>query len=188
MGGLMTAEQAKEWVGKRAKKFIDEELRKVAVEDYSRYPHCAYGAAKAQVESNYTLYASGGKIGSAECAKFASKVYEFLINPKCKVDALSPSVVQVGLLPKDASCGHNVVMVNAALEANSREVSLDPLPANAANWIVVDGWRAGLGWPYDNCVFVIDKEFVDAWGARMQIIKGWNPDIPIDFRMALKKK
>src|SRR5215469_11716128 len=36
----MTAAQAKQWVDKRAKTYIDKQLRKIAVEDYGRYPHC----------------------------------------------------------------------------------------------------------------------------------------------------
>jgi len=187
----MTAAQAKQWVDKRAKTYIDKQLRKIAVEDYGRYPHCAYGDKKSEVEKNYQTYATGGKIEHAECSKFANLVYGYLINEKCKVDSGAPSVVQVGLLPPDASCGHNIVVVNANFAQGgnvTRELTLQALPAAAADWIVVDGWWSGMGHPYDDCVFQINQQFVNNWGPTMQIIKGWNPEIPMDYLAHLKKK
>ncbi|MFK8017842.1 MAG: hypothetical protein AB8G17_20630, partial [Gammaproteobacteria bacterium] len=181
------AKQTIDWVNTRARSFIDNDLREIAVEDYARYPHCAHPDGLAKVKENYEKYCGSGSITSAECAGFASRVYGHLINPKVSGDASAPSVLQVGLLPKDASCGHNVVILNTSLTGHDREISLDPLPANASNWVVVDGWRAGLGWPYDECVFPITSEYVATWGSKMQIIKGWNPTIALDFKANIKK-
>lgn len=172
----MTPEDAKLWVEKKAKSYIDVQLRKVAVTDLGRYGHIYHTNEAAQ---NYNKYCGRGSgIDGAECAGFASKVFGYLKGKDNVPDSEAPSVLQVGLLPPDASFGHNVVIVNAALDGSAREISLDPMPLDAANWVVVDGWRAGLGWAYDDCVFVITQEFVNDWGKRMEINLGWNPDIP----------
>ncbi len=180
----MNGDLAKAWVTKRAKRYIDVDLRKVAVTDLGRYSHIHHTD---QATHNYNDYCSGKKIDSAECDGFSSKVYAYLKGKDNVRDSASPSVLKVGLLPADASFAHNFVIVNAALDGTVREISLDPLPTDAANWVVVDGWRAGLGWDYDECVFVINQDFVNDWGARMQIHKGWNPDIALSFTLGLKK-
>jgi len=178
-----TYETAYKWVWGRVGKFLTEDLPNRAVTDYGRYKNCANQEpeALAKVQRNYDTWNGGKKIDSGECDYFSRLTYGRLKNPTCKFDSGSPSVVKIGLYQTGAkSYGHNTVLVNASNTGWESQSTYQLDPSNLLayrDWVVVDGWNAGMGFSWYGCVFPVDAKYLELWGTNIQVISGWNPTI-----------